>query len=195
MMIDTAPTKSAALPKVSVFFISLSVPDFVLGFLWIAERSNSPEKTSAPSFVGARDLADRVPSTLSYVVRHHHEMHENKFNHENSAACGGIPSAFILFMSVTNTDALLLLPWKYDDDTKRSFIFADWVPQQIGLLFLSLPLIEDGGQTALQTSYLTTHSSLLTWVSMAFSWASIAYLLITIPHLEDQRASAQEARS
>merc|ERR1711924_503424 len=86
---------------------------------------------------------------------------------------------FILFMSVTNTDALLLLPWKYDD-TKLSFISEQTgFPSKLVFSFSLFRLIEDGGQAALQTSYLTTHSgSLLTWVSMAFSWASIAYLLI-----------------
>ena len=183
MIVYCTHEERAALPKVSVFFISLSVPDFVLDILWIAERSNSPGEDERAFFLWGLAIlliacAVNLVVTLYAIV---HEMHENKFNHEKLCSeCGGIPSAFILFMSVTNTDALLLLPWKYDDDTKRSFIFEQTgFPSKLVFFFSLFRLIEDGGQAALQTSYLTTHSgSLLTWVSMAFSWASIAYLLI-----------------
>ena len=127
MIVYCTHEERAALPKVSVFFISLSVPDFVLDILWIAERSNSPGEDERAFFLWGLAIlliacAVNLVVTLYAIV---HEMHENKFNHEKLCSeCGGIPSAFILFMSVTNTDALLLLPWKYDDNTKRSFIFT-----------------------------------------------------------------------
>ena len=86
----------------------------------------------------------------------------------------------ILVLCCTNTDGLLLLPWKYDKEFKTSQIFRrTGFPSEHILNISFLRLLEDAGQAVIQSMYISTHGAdLLTVLSLITGWLTVLYLLL-----------------
>ena len=66
-----------------------------------------------------------IVNTIGTLVATWHEIKEERFeSNKFFETCCGAPYMLILLLCCTNTDALLLLPWKYDKEFKDTQIFA-----------------------------------------------------------------------
>ena len=166
------------LPKVSVFFMIWSVPDFMLDCFWVHERNFSPDPrgyfvAGITVLVGTCVL--NVIGTVAAIRVESKRFDGNKF----ADAAYGIPYPFITVLCFTNTDCLMLLPWKYDNE--ETFIVEHTGFPCKSLLMISfLRLLEDVGQAIVQAIYLinTRGSDTLTVYSLVSSFATIAYLFV-----------------
>jgi hypothetical protein len=171
--------KRAQLSKLSVVFIMLSVPDFVLDCFWVHDRGGEPGHRSYYVSGLLILIVTTLLNTVGAFAAIRHETKRGGFKPEDFFnRGGGVAYMFIFFLSCTNPDALLLLPWEYSAEASNSLIF-----QQTGFpskyLFVTslLRLLEDVGQSANQTLFVVSEGSdALTVLSLVTSWIGIVYL-------------------
>ena len=164
----------------TVFFLILSAPDFALDCLWVHERQLSGEEFYFKCGLIILVLTSIV-NTVSTLLAIKHELVRGHFDTEKFfETCYGSPYMLILVLCCTNTDGLLLLPWKYDKEFKDTQIFRrTGFPSEHVLNISFLRLMEDAGQAIIQTMYISTHGAgLLTVLSLITSWLTVLYLLL-----------------
>ena len=91
-------------------------------------------------------------NTISTLLAINHEVERGRFeSNKFFETCYGAPYMLILVLSCTNTDALLLLPWTYDEEFKKTQIFRQTgFPSELLLKISFLRLIEDAGQAIIR---------------------------------------------
>ena len=122
-----------------------------------------------------------VINTISTLLAIRHEHKRDHFDSDKFFdSCSGAPYMLILVLCCTNTDGLLLLPWKYDKQFKETQIFKrTGFPSEVLLRVSFLRLVEDAGQAIIQTVYISTRGAgVLTVLSMITSWLGFVYLLL-----------------
>ena len=172
------------LPKVAVFFMIWSVPDLVLDCFWVHARKNSSGQEDyfiAGVAVLVVTSVFNVGGTLYAISTEKDRFDSKKFE----KTLFGIPYPFIAVLCFTNTDCLMLLPWKYKDETagvteNTRVTDATGFPSKSLLLISFLRLLEDVGQAIVQGIYLSNSqgNDALTISSLVFSFVGIAYIFV-----------------
>ena len=169
------------LSPVTVLFLILSAPDFVLDCMWVHERQLSPGEQAFYVCSLTILVFTSIVNTISTLLAINHEINRKHFDADKFfETCYGAPYMLILLLCCTNTDGLLLLPWTYDEEFKKTRIFEQTgFPSELLLKISFLRLIEDAGQAIIQTVYISTRGAgLLTVLSLITSWLGFLYLFL-----------------
>ena len=170
------------LSPVTVLFLIFSAPDFVLDCMWVHERQLSPGEQAFYVCSLTILVFTSIVNTISTLLAINHEIKRKQFDADKFfETCYGAPYMLILLLCCTNTDGLLLLPWTYDEEFKKTRIFEQTgFPSELLLKISFLRLIEDAGQAIIQTVYISTRgdAGLLTMLSLITSWLGFLYLLL-----------------
>ena len=196
-----------ALSKVSVVFMVLSAPDFILDCCWVHQRQLCAETFFYDGGLAILIIACALNTAATFMTiwmeSKTKRFDANKFHQTYF----GVPYMLGLVLSCTNTDVLMLLPWKCknapivfvpidrgtltavarehclhadDPEFKNTELFKrTGFPSAFVLLLSFIRLVEDIGQAIMQTMYTSQYGGdALTWLSLLTSWLGVFYLIM-----------------